>query len=1082
VSRARLTGIRGILFTDMVGSSQLRSRLGDDRADDLRRAHDALIGADVAAHGGTVLRWTGDGVKAAFPSASAAVAAALDIQRAVARYSLSADAVAPFQIRIGISVGEVVEEDDDVHGVAVIEGARLEAMAGPGEILVTDLVPRLGQRRLDVEFEEVGSHSLKGLDQPVSVLRVIDNSVARDVRPIPRAVVLDERFPLVGRDSDMEVALRTWRDVQTGSAHTVLVAGQPGIGKSRFIAQLVARAHAAGALVLAGVCDSDLAVPYQPFAAAFGDAPATDEELALALESGAGPLGPLFPTRRSGRFEDGGPSARFELFEAVAGLVARLAHDQPLVIALEDLQWATPPTVQLLRHLVRNVTRTRVLLLASYRIDDVGVGHPLQELFAEAHGAKTVTRIELDALSLEDVRTLVSGRAAGAAADGIDRFARRVFEESSGSPFFVCELLEHLSATGELEVLVGHSARGDLPIPDSVRDVVGQRLGRLPPGAVDLLGHAAVIGLTFDLELLAGLAGQTPEHVLGTLEAVGRTALVNEIDAGRFSFAHAIVRTTLLERMSATRRALAHRRVAEAIDALGRSDHDVLAHHWQLAGVEEKAYVHLELAARRDLDALAYESAAERYRAVLDRQGRLPVSDPATLARAWLGFGLAGRALGQADFVAAIEEAGRIGRRLRDADVVAEAAIASVWPGTFFVTAGRTRPSLVELGEDALELVDAGDPRRARILATLAAHLTFDTDRERRVRLLAEALELARKAGDPEVVGSVLVAEFIALWDPTTFERRAAIAAEAGRMARASGNGDLEFFAGFFSAIGAAERCDVALARRHLDALAGPVAASKNFYFAFLAERFGVSLDLLAGRPEVQAAIDALARRYADTHADTSGTWSLQTGGVALQAGALGAFEPALRAMVEKSDVAANWKPPYGLALLATGRREEALKVLEGFEEPPLDYFWLTTLQTLAELAIGLDHREVAARLFDRLYPHRDRLGITASGTLCLGLVATTLGGLALSVGDPAAASDLLDAAVGRADAMDAPFERVKSRRLLAQALVARGIRHDDVFDLLATATELAGHHGFRGEREAIATLTRDSLGDLRAQ
>jgi hypothetical protein len=140
--------------------------------------------------------------------------------------------------------------------------------------------------------------------------------------------------------------------------------------------------------------------------------------------------------------------------------------------------------------------------------------------------------------------------------------------------------------------------------------------------------------------------------------------------------------------------------------------------------------------------------------------------------------------------------------------------------------------------------------------------------------------------------------------------------------------------------------------------------------------------------------------------------------------------------MVEESDIADNWRPPYGLALLASGDREAAMAVLDALDEPPLDYFWLTTVQTVAELAVGLGRTDVAARLFDALVPYRDQLGITASGSLCFGLVATTLGQLALATGDLGPAVELLTEAEGRAEAMGAPFELVKSRRLLASALL----------------------------------------------
>ncbi|MCU1361084.1 MAG: putative ATPase, partial [Ilumatobacteraceae bacterium] len=304
----------------MVGSTELRSRLGDDLADRLRRVHDELIGRAVEANHGTLLRWTGDGVKASFPTSSVAVSAALAMQRAVRTYARRSDAVAPFQIRIGISVGEVTSEDGDDHGVAVIEAARLEALAAPGEILATELVERLGNRRAEAAFEDAGSRSLKGLDKPVAIVRVLDIGVDAAVLPMPRALALDRRFPLVGRESVMKRILDTWDSVCAGSVGTLLITGQPGMGKSRLIAQACEHAHDDGAVVLAGICDSELPVPYQPFAMALNEPLLADEQLSIAISTRAGSLGPLFPGTRISRPDDQGPAARFELFEAVAAL------------------------------------------------------------------------------------------------------------------------------------------------------------------------------------------------------------------------------------------------------------------------------------------------------------------------------------------------------------------------------------------------------------------------------------------------------------------------------------------------------------------------------------------------------------------------------------------------------------------------------------------------------------------------------------------------------------------------------------------------------------------------------------------
>lgn len=186
-----------------------------------------------------------------------------------------------------------------------------------------------------------------------------------------------------------------------------------------------------------------------------------------------------------------------------------------------------------------------------------------------------------------------------------------------------------------------------------------------------------------------------------------------------------------------------------------------------------------------------------------------------------------------------------------------------------------------------------------------------------------------------------------------------------------------------------------------------------------------------------------LAARYEGTYADTAGTWAVQTGLLALQQGRMGSLAPAMETMIETSHIDGNWAAPYGLALLDLGDREGAAAVLADFDEPPLDYFWLTTMQIAAELAIGLGDEVWIDRFTEALLPHRALLGITATGTLCFGLVATTLGWLALAHGDHVQAIELLEEAVDRSQAMGAPFESVKARRLLATVLVAGGRRDE---------------------------------------
>ena len=1057
-----------ILFTDMVGSTELRSRLGDDRADTLRKHHDELLAAAVAAHQGVVLRWTGDGIKAAFATSSDAVSAAVDMQRKVAEYGTTPGAVAPFQVRIGLGAGELVIDDGDHHGVAVIEAARLEAMARPGEILATDVVRMLGHRRSTVAFEEVGERTLKGLDRPVVVHRIVDLSVSA-VPSLPRVLTSDRRLPLVGRDHALQAFGVAWHDARAGTARLLLVSSAAGLGKTRLLSHYAELAHADGALVVAGLCDSDLGVPYEPFAMALREAAALDQQLDLAITVRTGPLARLFPGSTSSHAESQPAMARFELFGAVVDLLRRLSQLHPVLLVLDDLQWATAPTTLLLAHLVDELADARVLIVAAARDDDLDVAHPLREFVAGVRSLPQTSRVELEALTEADVMEMVTAAAPTAPLGRLAEIAHLIHRESAGSPSFASELLHHLSVTGQLEQALEGTATGHLPIPDSVHEVVAQRLARLPDGTRQVLTFAAVIGPTFELDLLADVVERRSDDVLDLIDQVCRAGMVTEVGIDQFSFAHAIVRTVLLDELSATRRARAHRRVAEALEARGADQFDELARQWQLAGVASKSTMHLARAARRDMVALAYESARTKYQEVVDLLSHDPHADALARAEAWLGLGAAGRALGDPTYTVAVGRAARLARTARSPQLMAEAAALSAWPGTFFFIAESPDTELIELCEDALTLLEPSDPLRVRVLATLASHLTFASDAQRRVELIGEATRLAGQHADPQLLAPTLSAEFLCLWEPATLQRRHQIARELARIARSTGDPEAEFLSGFFTAYCDAESGDLTASRARLVELEPIARATKNAYFEFLTERLLLSIDIARCAPDAPGRVDDLLHRFGATHADTDGTWALQTGGLSVQAGTLDQMLNAVQAMTAGNQ-ARTWTSAYALALMWAGDHAAANAILDTYADVPRNYFWMSVTQVRAEVAAGLGRRDHCQRMFDELLPYRGQLGITASGSLVYGLVSRTLGMLALALDDVASAIELLSEAVEHADRIEIPFDAVVCRRLLAHALITEG-DWQRATDLLDRARTISRQHGFMREMRSLDDL-----------
>jgi class 3 adenylate cyclase/tetratricopeptide (TPR) repeat protein len=1059
-----------ILFTDMVDSTALRSRLGDDRADLLRTHHDALLAGIVEAHGGAVTRFTGDGIKAAFGSASDAVGAAVAIQRAVIEYCTSTDAIAVFQIRVGLAVGEVtIDENGDRRGVAVVEAARLEALARPGEILATEMVRMLGQRRTNVMFDEVGERTLKGLDDPVVVYRVIDLEQGA-APPMPRLLVADQRLPIVGREQQMSAFVSQWSNAKAGVAGLLLVRGPAGMGKTRFVSHCAEIAHEGGAIVLGGMCSSDLEVPYEPLAMAFRAATGLDEALDSAVASRSGSLARLFPGSTSGDGDQQPALARLELFDAVAALVRRLSRSHPLMLVVEDLHWATAPTVLLLRHLIEEHSDQRLLIVGTYREGDVDGSHPLRELLSGVRANERTRLTELARFNEADVLQLVSSLAPAAPVARVAAVAATVHRESAGNPFFASELLHHLTATGQLERALADGGDHRLPVPESVHDVLQQRLARLPSGTQELLTHAAVIGPTFDVGLVGAVAGMSTDDALDVLESVARSGIVVEVGVDEFAFVHAIVRNALLDELSASRLARAHRRVAEALEARGADHFDELARHWQLAGMESNSTKYLAMAARRDMVALAYESAKARYQQVIDQLHRDPSADVAERARAWLGFAAAVRALGDPAFRQAVVHAGRLARTARSPELIAEAASLSYWL-SFFV-AELPDVELIELCEDAISMLADTDPMRVRLLAALASHLTFSPNREQREQLIEEANRLAAQNRDPLLSARVLHAEFMCLWEPGTLERREQVARDLGRLARATGDPHTEFLAGYFTAYCLAERGDLPASVARLRELGPATAATRSKYYSFLLERMLLTISIFRSEPGGQARIDELFQRFGPTQVDAEPSWMIQTAVHSYQAGTMGQLVNSLQAMTAGPQ-ARMWAAGLAVALLWAGDTEGAEEVLDQPDDIPRNYFWLPVMQARAEVAAGLGRRDHCRRIFDELLPHRGGVGITGSGSSCFALVSRSLGLLALTLDELPLAVELLTEAVEQADRVGAVFDGVTSRRLLATALRRAG-DHDASEPLLAAASATAAERGFQREAELLRALVAD--------
>jgi class 3 adenylate cyclase len=560
------------LFCDVVDSTALLTRLGDDVGDDVRRECYAVFREALATHGGREVKSTGDGVFAVFPtSVEQAVACAIAMQRGMARLDVAHPPL-KLGLRVGIAMGEAKAEDGDWYGTPVVEAERLCAAAHRGQILVADVVCTLAGTRGGHSFRSVGALKLKGLARPLPASEVewspdevaTPATHAQTVTPqlAPRPAAIEVPLPavvgatrqgaFVGREVEQERLAGVWAEVKAGRRQMVLMAGEPGIGKSRLAAELAAMAHGEGAVVLWGRCDEGLGVAYQPVVEALRHyvRHCGDETLDAQLRGARWQLAHVVPELAEGRSDSAVRSAqpeveRLRMFHAVSVLLGSVACSRPLLLVQDDLHWAAIPTLLLLRQLARPAD-DRVLIVGTYRDTELDPGHPLQGILADLRREPTVVRLAIDGLDEKAVVALVEAEAGDALADAALDLAPALHAETDGNPFFIGQVLGHLIESGRPAGALPISRAG---VPEGLREVIERRVARQPKAVRRILTVAAVIGRDFALSVLERIpeAGATGNALLRGLERAARARLVQEVP-GRWSASLSC--TTLFDRRS----------------------------------------------------------------------------------------------------------------------------------------------------------------------------------------------------------------------------------------------------------------------------------------------------------------------------------------------------------------------------------------------------------------------------------------------------------------------------------------------------------------------------------------------------
>ncbi len=567
---------------------------------------------------------------------------------------------------------------------------------------------------------------------------------------------------LVGRRDELEAVELTLDALGGGSARHLLIAGEAGVGKTRLVEELAKRAAERGMLVLRGTCANigDGGLPYGPIVDALrGLVEVLDPDVVSRVVGPSGvELGMLVPSLGGGGRHAGATQRQWlqaRVFDALLGLLQRLGATTPTVLILEDLHWSDQATRETATFLARALRDAPVLLVMTYRSDEMHRRHPLMPWLAELERAGQVERLALRRLEAGEVRELV--RAIDGASPDDERVGL-IYRRSDGNPFFIEELLAADRESG-----------GAARLPSTLRDVLLARIGAIPDAARGLLGVAAIAGQQVDHDLLVQAAGLAESDAIEAIrEAVANQLLLPvALPDGRdgYAFRHALVQEAVADDLLPGERRRLHRRSAEVLEGrepgtgAGAAAHWAsLAHHWKAAGVDVRAFEASLRAARSAEATFAFAAAVEHDECALELWDAVP--DAAAIA----GFD-------RIELLAQTAQAARLkGDAHRDVQLRRE-AIAAVGDaedparlgilheqlGRAFWNSGDSGEAIAAY-EEAVRLIpeQPPTPERAVVLAGLGQMLMLlDRWDESRV-LCEEAIQVAREVGARAAEGHAL--------------------------------------------------------------------------------------------------------------------------------------------------------------------------------------------------------------------------------------------------------------------------------------------------------------------------------------
>ncbi|HEX6358158.1 ATP-binding protein [Actinophytocola sp.] len=860
------------------------------------------------------------------------------------------------------------------------------------------------------------------------------------------------RGVLVGRENVLHTLRLATDDALTGRGGLVLLAGEPGVGKTRMAEEISDYARSLGAVVAWGGCWEGEGTPgFWPWLQVLRSLTRAGDGSSLLRDLSAitTEMSHLVPEPTTSTRQALGPlieigQERFRLFDAVGEVLRTVFRAKPILVVLDDLHWSDAPSLRLLRFLAQDLRTSPVLILGAYRDVEVDADGPLAQMLGELTWGQ---HIPLRGLTQQDVTRLV------AAVSGVqlsEQAAETVRASTDGNPFFIREIVSSLTSQDSL-LNDDDMSPDDLIVPGGLTAVINRRVDRLRRPSIRLLQAGAVLGQEFELDVVSAVLDQPDEMSLAQATDAIRARLLTSVPGAptRLRFVHNLVRHTLHSELEPSRRVDLHARAAEVIERRHRDDLAPrlaeVAHHLWVAGTDPgKAAEYTVEAGRAAMHEFAYEEAVHRFtRAVEILENSAAVS---AVRRCDVMLLLADAQLATGNTTAArktLKDAAFLAQRADAPDRLAHAALAV---GTVY-TFGLLDNLEIGLLQAALKTLPESETKlRARVLARLAKALVLTPDLDSRTRLSEQAVRLARNAGDREVLGWVLVDRLVAIWGFTPVPERLDIATRIvrlaeqiddrnllvrGRVLRMANLLELGDMPGYATEVQTFEqlvrkhrmielRWHVSLLRATEAHIAGRLAEARR-----LSEE-GLALGRRVNRPDIDM-------------------WSLVASIPMFWQGRSQELESPVRQLIDAFPNVPALRTLLALILVETGRADDAAIELERlagdrFARIVHDFTWLANMAGLAAVCHCLGDRARAEILYDLLSPHASYL-VRASqiGVGCSGPVEYYLGLLAITLDREDEAVHHIEATIATSDRIGAPVFAAQARAKLADCLEARG-------------------------------------------